>query len=94
MGLKKILVYKELLDGNLGKIHIDNSQNKNYNHCPHMCNPTDNQKGAHESNVGSESRSRCKIHNINGKHMETSWRIICQCILKALQIFPYSLNSH
>lgn len=59
-----------------------------------MCNLTDNQKGAHESNVGSESHIRYKIHNINGKHMETSWRIMCQCILKALQIFPYSLNSY
>lgn len=36
MGLKKILVCKELLDGNMGKIRIDNSQNKNYNHV-HIC---------------------------------------------------------
>lgn len=56
----------------MGKIRIDNSQNKNYDHCPHMYNLTDNQKGAHESNVGSESCIRYKIHNINGKHMETS----------------------
>lgn len=43
----KIFVYKELFDGNTGKIWISNSQKKNDNHYWYMLNLTDNEKGTY-----------------------------------------------